>query len=307
MLKSLRQVALIVDNLPQALTLYEDILGMKPCHSEALPEYGLVNAVLPAGEGTFVELLQPTDPTSAGARFLQRRGEGMYLLIFTTDQYDTLLAHLKAKGVRITEEITRPDYRTCFIHPLSVNGTFIELVETPKGPNTWPAAGPDWYKRQWMPLTKRIRQVAVLVRNLDDAIRHWGDLFGLKPTNRFTLTFTDLEIAILPLQDRESFVELAQPTSTDGPAGRFMARFGEGPYLLIYQVEDADRVEGHLRSKGVRITTAAETPGYGRQGAGIKSVWIHPRAMRGVFTQLSQSLRPDHPWPPAGDAWLRGG
>ena len=75
MINGIRQVAIMVESLEDATGLYTRTLGTKICHSEDLTRYALRNAVMPTGEGTFVELLQPTDPQSAGGRFLQRKGE----------------------------------------------------------------------------------------------------------------------------------------------------------------------------------------------------------------------------------------
>jgi len=49
MLDSLRQVAFLVRDLPEAAELYRKTLGMAPCHTGELPQYELVNMVLPAG------------------------------------------------------------------------------------------------------------------------------------------------------------------------------------------------------------------------------------------------------------------
>jgi methylmalonyl-CoA/ethylmalonyl-CoA epimerase len=303
MLKSIRQVAVMVNDLDNTLALYRRVLQMEPCHRGDLTAYGLRNAVLPAGQGTFVELLQPTHANSAGARFLQRRGAGMYLLIFETAQYDSLLAHLKAQGARITQESEQPEHRRAFVHPTAANGTFIELVESPRGDNPWPTAGEEWQRRTWRPLTKRIRQVAVLVSALDAAIERWQRLFGLHVGNRFPIPFAGLEAAILPLSDCETCIELAQPTARGSAAARYLDKYGEGLYLLIFEVEDLERATAHLTEQKVEmVQRSALAPGY---RADFSSVWIHPRAMRGVFTQLSQVLVPDHPWPPAGEAWRR--
>lgn len=105
MLDRLRQVALLVRDLSEAEHLYRRVLGMEPCRGGELPEYGLKNLVLPAGNGTFIELLQPTPGDSAAGRFLSRRGEAPYLLVFETKEYDRMLPHLKSQGVRITAEI----------------------------------------------------------------------------------------------------------------------------------------------------------------------------------------------------------
>ena len=89
---------MMVDDLPEAIDLYGRVLGMRPSLSGALPQFGLDNAVLPAGNGTFVELLSPSSEDSAGARFLQRRGAAPYLMIFETSEYDRLIPHLRIKA-----------------------------------------------------------------------------------------------------------------------------------------------------------------------------------------------------------------
>lgn len=301
MLKEIRQAAVIVKDLEDALALYRRVLAMEPCHRQDLTAYGLRSAVLPAGEGTFVELLQPTRADSAGSRFLERRGEGLYLLIMETDRYDELLAHLKTQGVSVQE--SEPPRRSAFIHPRGTGGVFMEVVETPRGDSPWPAAGEEWQRRQWTPLTKRIRQVAVLVRDLDAAVERWQRLFGVRESNRFHISFAGMDAAILPLTGGATCIELAQPTVPGSAAARYLERYGEGLYLLIFEVHDLERATAHLTEAKVEIAQRSRIAPNVR--ADFSSVWIHPRAMKGVFTQLSQVLVPDHPWPPAGEPWRR--
>ena len=303
MLHKLRQIAFLVDDLPGAARLYRDVLGMEPSTSGELAQYSLTNMVLPAGRETFVELLQPTSPDSAGGRFLARRGQAPYLLIFETQQFDGLIAHLKSLGVRITGETRNEDHKSAFVHPSSANGAFLEIIEVNDAANLWPAAGPDWHTKEWNPLTRQLRQTAILVRDLDQAVEWWERMFALKATQRFQISFTDLEIAVIPLAGKDSFIELAQPTSPGTTSARFLERYGEGIYLTIYQIDDSLTMDDHLKSLGVRYTSSRVTANY--TNLGFNSIWLHPTAMRGVFTQLSQVLDPENPWPPAGDSWYR--
>ena len=304
MLHKLRQIAMMVNDLPEAIDLYGRVLGMAPCRAGALPQFGLDNAVLSAGNGTFVELLAPSNGDSAGARFLQRRGEAPYLVIFETTEYDQLIPHLRDMGVRITGETQHDGSRSAFLHPTSCNGAFIEIIEATDPSNPWPAAGPDWQSSGHQPGTLQLRQVAIIVHDLDAAIARWSALFGLQPTKRFQISFTDLEIAVLPLGDRDTFIELAQPTSADSPSGRFLARYGEGIYLTIYQIADSLATDAYLQSlDGIRFTTSRRTDNY--TNLGFNSIWLHPATFKGAFTQLSQVLDAENPWPPAGDDWFR--
>ena len=233
MLHRLRQMAFLVKDMKGAEELYRNALGMESCRSGELAQFGMFNSILHAGNGTFVELLQPTGAESAGQRFLDRRGEAPYLLIFETKDYDGLLDHLKSLEVRITGEADRPETKQAFIHPSTANGAFLEIVGVKGEANPWPAGGPDWTDSKTM--TRQLRQAAVLVKDLNQATERWEELFGIKPTKRFQVSFTDLEIAILPLGDGETFIELAQPTSEDTTSARFLSRYGEGIYLTIYK------------------------------------------------------------------------
>ena len=303
MLHKLRQIAMMARDLPEATDLYGRILGMQPSRTGTLPQFGLDNAVLPAGNGTFVELLAPSNDASAGARFLQRRGEAPYLIIFETTEYDRLIPHLKSMDVRITAETQHEGSRSAFLHPASCNGAFLEIVEVTDPNNPWPAAGPDWQTSPHQPGVTQLRQMAVIVRDLDAAIDHWSRMFGLEPTRRFEISFTDLEIAVLPLTGRDTFIELAQPTSDDSPSGRFLARYGEGIYLTIYEIADSLATDAYLQNQDIRFTTSRRTDNY--TNLGFNSIWLHPATFKGAFTQLSQVLSPDNPWPPAGDDWHR--
>jgi len=301
MLERLRQVAFLVKDLEEGKELYRRHLGMETCHSEDLSNYGLLNAVLPAGAGTFIELLQPTSDDSAAARYLERRGEAPYMLVFETSEYDRLIPHLKSMDVRLSEGPETGDYRHAFIHPSSANGAFLEIIEVTHSESPWPPAGPDWQTLEHQPLTKQIRQMAVLVQDLDAAIDKWETMFGIRSTKRFQVSFTDLEIAVLPLGGKDTFIELAQPTGSDVPSARFLERYGEGIYLTIYEIEDSLAMDDYLKGQDARYTSSRVTSNY--VNLGFNSIWLHPAGMKGAFTQLSQVLVDDNPWPPAGDTW----
>jgi hypothetical protein len=177
----------------------------------------------------------------------------------------------------------------------------LEVIEVTASNNPWPPAGPDWQSLEHKPLTKQIRQTAVLVRDLDEAIKRWEKMFGITATKRFQVSFTDLEIAVLPLGGKDTFIELAQPTGSDVPSARFLERYGEGIYLTIYEIEDSLVMDDYLKGQDARYTSSRTTSNY--VNLGFNSIWLHPAGMKGAFTQLSQVLVDDNPWPPAGDTW----
>ena len=298
MLHRLRQVNFLVGDLQQAEGLYGSYLGMPIAHTYRTMDGR--RSVLSAGDGTFVELWRPELGDAESASYREKRGQGPYELVFETKDIDALFAHLHRLGVRTSSIARRDAWRSMEVSPESANGARLRVIEVQPGGNPWPLAGDNWAKSP-QPGTLRLRQMAVLVRDLDHAVNWWGRMFGLKATKRFQVSFTDLEIAVLPLEGRDTFIELAQPTGPDAPSQRFLDRYGEGIYLTIYEIADSLAMDAHLVEQGARFTSSRQTANY--INLGFNSIWLHPAGFLGAFTQLSQVLSPENPWPPAGDDW----
>lgn len=298
MLHRLRQVNFVVSDLDYATGLYRNYLGMPEVHRYETPDGP--RSVLLAGDGTFVELWRPDIGDEDTSLFRQSRGQGPFELIFETHELDALQKRLLGMGVRVSSIVEHQAWRSATVDQSSANGARIRVAEVKGGTNSWPLAGNEWANAP-EPGVLRLRQIAVLVRDLDAALAHWGEMFGLSATKRFQVSFTDLEIAVIPLQGRDTFIELAQPTGTGVPSRRFLDRYGEGLYLTIYEIADSLATDDHLAEQGARYTSSRQTANY--TNLGFNSIWLHPAGFMGAFTQLSQVFADDNPWPPAGDDW----
>jgi methylmalonyl-CoA/ethylmalonyl-CoA epimerase len=79
-----------------------------------------------------LELLEPTDPSSTVAAFLDKRGEGLHHIAYTVDGIEARIAELKQSGLRMIDESPRPGahhMRIAFVHPKSSCGVLTELCE----------------------------------------------------------------------------------------------------------------------------------------------------------------------------------
>ena len=298
MLHRLRQVNFVVNDLDHAAGLYKNYLGMSSVRNYETPDGR--RAVLAAGDGTFVELWRPNPGEAESSAFRESRGQGPYELVFETGQLDSLASHLSSRGVYAASVAEHEGWRSIAVAQAQANGARLRIVEVAPGGNAWPLAGETWPTAPQSG-TLRLRQIAVLVSDLDEALSRWGEMFGLRATKRFQVSFTDLEIAVLPLTGRDTFIELAQPTGPDAPSQRFLDRYGEGLYLTIYEIADSLAMDAHLVEQQARFTSSRQTANY--TNLGFNSIWLHPAGFMGAFTQLSQVLSQDNPWPPAGDDW----
>ncbi|MGB6068486.1 MAG: VOC family protein [Desulfomonilaceae bacterium] len=77
------------------------------------------------------ELVAPTSDDSEVARFIRRRGEGLYLLSLKVPDTNETLEELKKKPVELIDETPRTwrDSRFAFIHPHSMFGVLLEIID----------------------------------------------------------------------------------------------------------------------------------------------------------------------------------
>ena len=112
-----------------------DLLGLKEEHREVVESQKVATSFRPVGESS-LELLEPTDPASPIAKFLEKRGPGLHHVCLDVEDVDAALARLKAAGVRLVNETPfdgAGGCRVAFVHPASTGGILLELSERKKG------------------------------------------------------------------------------------------------------------------------------------------------------------------------------
>jgi methylmalonyl-CoA/ethylmalonyl-CoA epimerase len=128
-------IGVAVEDLDDAIQLYEERLGMPLQHRETVEEQGVEAVLLGVGE-SHVELLRPLSPDTAVGRFLARSGPGLHHVAYGTDDIDSALEAVRGAGLRLIDERPRIGVRgsrVAFLHPKSTGGVLTELVEAPEG------------------------------------------------------------------------------------------------------------------------------------------------------------------------------
>jgi methylmalonyl-CoA epimerase len=125
-------LGIAVPSLGEAARAFE-ALGFRVEATHDVPTEKVRTAFLPVGE-SHLELLEPTDPTSVIARFLEKR-KGLHHVCVLVDDIDAALAEMKARGVKLLDETPRVGVGGCrvaFVHPSSAAGVLLELKEDRK-------------------------------------------------------------------------------------------------------------------------------------------------------------------------------
>ena len=122
-------LGIAVPNLSEAAKAWE-ALGFTVGAVHDVPTEKVKAAFLPIGE-SHLELLEPTDPTSVIAKFLEKRA-GLHHVCVLVEDLDATLADMKARGVRLIDEKPRVGAGGCrvaFVHPKATGGVLLELKE----------------------------------------------------------------------------------------------------------------------------------------------------------------------------------
>jgi len=125
--------AIVVRDIDVALDRYRALLGTPLVESIVVEEQSVRVAFLPLGD-TNLELVEPTDPNTGVARFLERNGEGLHHVgVEVADIHDEI-KRLVNGGVRLIDHSPRrgPHGLIAFVHPSASGGVLIELVQNDK-------------------------------------------------------------------------------------------------------------------------------------------------------------------------------
>jgi methylmalonyl-CoA epimerase len=130
MIKGVHHIGIAVNNLKDSAALFEKLLGVK-AQIHGAPCQKVTEAVFILGNGVEINLVEPAGPDSAVAKFLEKRGEGLHHIAIEVDDINAELKATEAKGIQLIDKEGREGVagQIGFLHPKSLNGVLIELVQ----------------------------------------------------------------------------------------------------------------------------------------------------------------------------------
>lgn len=131
-------------------------------------------------------------------------------------------------------------------------------------------------------MLSKIEHIALAVSDLEAAIAHYTQIWGLSLEHRETVEDQGVEEAMFRLGD--SYLQLLAPLSPESPVGRFIRRSGEGLHHIAYEVDDIEQALRDLKQSGV--TLIDEQPRTGSRGT--KIAFVHPKGNLGLLVELVQ-------------------
>ena len=111
-------ICIAVKDLAQARKVYEDRLGLELAVEYVAESEKIKVARYYIGEVAF-ELMESTSPDGDVAKFIEHRGEGVFLISYRVADVEAALAEYHAKGEKTIDQKPRElsGNRYAFIHP----------------------------------------------------------------------------------------------------------------------------------------------------------------------------------------------
>jgi methylmalonyl-CoA/ethylmalonyl-CoA epimerase len=137
----------------------------------------------------------------------------------------------------------------------------------------------------------RIDHVGIAVADLDEAIKFYARVFGMRCVHEEVNEEQGVREAMLSVGPTTSggCLQLLAPLSPSSTIAKFLDRNGPGMQQLAYTVTDVDAACDALRSRGVRLLY--DTPRHGTAGSRVN--FVHPKDAGGVLVELVEPSRAD--------------
>lgn len=129
-IENIEEVVLAVEHQEEGVALFEDLFGIEFKDSWTVPADSMKVRCAKIGDTQF-HIVATGKPDAVIAKYIRDKGEGLHHIAFRVTDLEQLITRLREKGVRLVPEEPREDElrRYIFVHPKSVHGVLIELME----------------------------------------------------------------------------------------------------------------------------------------------------------------------------------
>ena len=133
-------------------------------------------------------------------------------------------------------------------------------------------------------MATKIEHIGVVVRNLEDSLKKFTSLLGLKvkEIEEVNVEGNNVKVAFLPIGTAN--IELVTTTALTGLVGDFLREKGEGVHHIAVEVEDIHKEFENLRSQGVEFVWGKIIDG----SRGTKVAVIEKKELNSVYIELVQ-------------------
>ncbi|MDR1846903.1 MAG: methylmalonyl-CoA epimerase [Bacteroidales bacterium] len=125
-----------------------------------------------------------------------------------------------------------------------------------------------------------IEHIGIAVENLEEAIKYWENVMGLKLEKIEEVADQKVNTAFFRIGEVK--IELLSPTAPDSPVAGFIEKRGAGIHHIAFAVENTDEALTEAENKGLRLIDKKSRKGAENLNIGF----VHPKSTLGVLTEF---------------------
>ena len=131
LMRKIEHIGIAVKDLEVSNLLFEKLFGVPAYKQEEVASEGVKTSFFLNGPNK-IELLEPTNPDSPIAKFIEKKGEGIHHIAFDVEDIVAEIERLKNEGFIVLNETPKKgadNKLVAFLHPKGTNGVLIELCQ----------------------------------------------------------------------------------------------------------------------------------------------------------------------------------
>lgn len=132
-------------------------------------------------------------------------------------------------------------------------------------------------------MIKKVHHVAIAVKNLDEALKLYETMFGVKASKIEVVPEQGVKAALIPIGDGGE-IELLEPVDPNGGVAKFLESRGEGIHHICLEVDNIDQALNTVAERGCQLIDKK-----GRKGLAGQIGFLHPKSTKGVLIELAQT------------------
>jgi methylmalonyl-CoA/ethylmalonyl-CoA epimerase len=131
-------------------------------------------------------------------------------------------------------------------------------------------------------IISKIEHIGIAVKNLNETIRYYEDILGLKCYGIEEVEDQKVKTAFFKVG--ETKIELLEPMGKGGPIDRFIEKRGEGIHHIAFAVNDIAKSLSEVESNGIELINKEPVSG----AENLQVAFLHPKSTFGVLTEFCE-------------------
>ena len=125
----IEHIGIAVKSIEESRKFYEQVLGLECYKIEEVADQKVKTAFFMIGQ-TKIELLEPADPESPVAKFLEKKGPGIHHIAYSVENVDEALKEVESEGIQLIDKKGRKgadNMNIGFLHPKFTESVLTEF------------------------------------------------------------------------------------------------------------------------------------------------------------------------------------